>query len=41
VTNGLDGAPIFMYIADVIFIGGSAAMAFGAFTEFNASKAAV
>lgn len=40
-TNGLDGAPIFMFVADLIFIVGAAAMAFGAFTEYSAaSKAA-
>lgn len=38
-TNGLDGAPILMFIADLIFVGGAAAMAFGAFTEYSKKTA--
>jgi hypothetical protein len=35
-TNGLDGAPILMFVADVVFVGGGAAMAYGAYMEYQA-----
>lgn len=34
-TNGLDGAPILMFVADVVFVGGAAAMAYGAYMEYS------
>jgi hypothetical protein len=37
-TNGLDGAPIFMYVADILVIGGAGFAAYNAYLEFNAAK---
>lgn len=40
-SYGLSGAPITMWIADVIFVGGGAAQAYGAYMGYTASKTAV
>jgi hypothetical protein len=40
VTNNLSGAPALMYVADVVLIAGGALMAWGAYQEWLASKAA-
>jgi hypothetical protein len=37
-TNGLSGAPVLMFVADIVFVGGGAAMAYGAYTEYAASS---
>ncbi len=39
VRYGLGDAPIAMWIADIIFVGGGAFMAYGAYVEWNAKKA--
>ncbi len=40
-TSGLAAAPITMWIADLIFVGGGALMAWGAYQEWLLTKAAV
>ena len=40
VSYGLTGAPITMWIADVIFVGGGAVQAYAAYMEYTAAKAA-
>jgi peptidoglycan biosynthesis protein MviN/MurJ (putative lipid II flippase) len=37
ISNGLDGAPIGMWIADVVFVGGAAVAAYGAYMEYAAA----
>jgi len=39
-TNGLSDAPIMMYVADLLIIGGGGFAAYTAYTEFKASKVA-
>jgi hypothetical protein len=39
ISYGLSGAPMMMWIADVIFVGGGAAMAWFAYQEYLAAKA--
>ena len=41
VSYGLSGAPITMWIADLIFVGGGALQAYAAYMEYTASKTAV
>jgi hypothetical protein len=37
-SNGTDGAPVLMWVADVILVGGAAVAAWGAYQEWAASK---
>jgi hypothetical protein len=40
VTNNLTGAPVLMYVADLVLVAGGAAMAYGAYMEWTAGKTA-
>ena len=40
ISNGLDGAPIGMWIADVVLVGGGAVAAYGAYMEYSAAAKA-
>jgi hypothetical protein len=40
VTRGLDGAPLMMWVADVVFVAGGALQAWGAYQGYLANKAA-
>ena len=40
-TNNLPDSPVLMYIADLVLVAGGAAMAYGGYMEFTASKTAV
>ena len=41
ISYGLAGAPITMWVADVIFVGGGGLQAYAAYMEYTASKTAV
>ena len=41
ISYGLTGAPMTMWLADLIFVGGGALQAYAAYMEFTASKTAV
>ena len=41
ITNGLTGAPVTMWLADLLFVGGGAAMAWFAYQDYLVSKTVV